>query len=65
MLWSGTIRFMLDLALFNRLPLARGDDGSGHPSICLLKMDLAAGAGVPFIRPRWATAPPLCRRGGK
>ena len=59
--WSGTPRFMLNLTLFNRLPLVLGDDGAGHrmvhphmrgvvgdfTSICLLEMDMIAG--VPFV----------------
>ncbi len=52
--WSGSSRFMLNLTLFNRLPLVLDDDGAGHrmvhsdltrvvgdfTSICLLEMDL-------------------------
>jgi pyochelin synthetase len=52
--WSGSSRFMLNLTLFNRLPLVLDEDGAGHrmvhsdlarvvgdfTSICLLEMDL-------------------------
>jgi pyochelin synthetase len=52
--WSGSARFMLNLTLFNRLPLVLEQDGAGHrmvhsdlervvgdfTSICLLEMDL-------------------------
>jgi pyochelin synthetase len=58
--WSGTLRFTLNLTLFNRLPLVLAQNDAGHrilhphlrrvvgdfTSICLLEMDNAGG--VPF-----------------
>ncbi len=55
--WSGSLRFTLNLTLFNRLPLLLTDDGEGHrnlhphlrrvvgdfTSICLLEVDTAEG----------------------
>jgi L-cysteine---[L-cysteinyl-carrier protein] ligase PchF len=55
--WSGSLRFTLNLTLFNRLPLLLTDDGAGHrilhphlrrvvgdfTSICLLEVDTAEG----------------------
>jgi pyochelin synthetase len=56
-LWAGGSQFMLNLTLFNRLPLVLSDDGAGHrmvhphlrgvvgdfTSICLLEMDMTSG----------------------
>ena len=55
--WSGTLKFTLNLTLFNRLPLLLAEDGEGHrilhphlrrvvgdfTSICLLEVDTAEG----------------------
>ncbi|GAB1511494.1 non-ribosomal peptide synthetase [Actinophytocola sp. KF-1] len=55
--WSGSLRFTLNLTLFNRLPLLLNPDGDGHrglhphlrrvvgdfTSICLLEVDTAEG----------------------